>query len=435
MTETGAAWRCKVPIRKRIGARQRCSVGKVLTSAMLVGAVPAMAQPRDVAGRSRDVQQPLSLYLPSAVASAPVSLRENDIRITPALSVAYDDNIFRTIKGASGREDELIVAPSVTAQVDRVLAGAQVTASALYGYEVFTFHPDRSRPRIALNARGTAGIAGTCSVTPYGEYRRERTDFGDLNAPLDNTIRTSRFGATATCQRPAGLYPLLSAERYQSSNDGEFEYADQRTTSGVVGIGYRRPSLGQALAYYRRDDIVRPNQVRGDSSVDRAGVAIDRAVSPLLTASVDLHWLSVRSQDPLIEDYGGLGWRAQIVSRALAPLKIEATAARSVVFDTLLTTAYAVQSSYSLVGQMQVNELTSATLGFDYRTRDFRAPPNGVRGGLEKDQSPIFRAGLARQMTGRLFLRLDATHSRRKTEPSIGDFDATRVTASAEMRF
>ena len=44
----------------------------------------------------------------------------------------------------------------------------------------------------------------------------------------------------------------------------------------IVGIGYRRPSLGQALAYYRRDDITRPNQVRGGSSVDRAGVALDR---------------------------------------------------------------------------------------------------------------------------------------------------------------
>lgn len=395
---------------------------------------PAAAQPRQVAGQSRDVAPSQSLFLPSPVAATPVSVRENDVRIDTALSTAYDDNIFRTVTGGPGRESEIIVAPRVGVTVDRVAAGAQMTINGQYGYEVFTRHPDRSRPRLALGARGTAALVATCGVTPYIDYRRERTDFGDINAAVDNTVRQTRFGMVATCQRPAGFYPLVAAERYQTQNDDRFDYADQRTRTLVAGVGYRRPSLGQALAYYRRDDVARPTS-GADSTVDRFGLALDRAVSPLLSANVDLHWLSVNSADPQVVPYDGLGWRAQVVSRALAPIRLEATAARSIVFDTLLTTAYAIESAYGLSGQAAISELSSATLGVDWRSRDFRAPPALVRNGLESDRTLVLRAGLARRLSERLQLRLDATHTRRASAPAIAEFDATRAIASAELRF
>lgn len=373
-------------------------------------------------------------FLPSPATPLPLSLDENQFRLTARTSVAYDDNIFRATDQAGTKDDELIVAPAASLDVARILGTVQVAATGQYGYDIFTFHPDRSRPRLSAGVRATTNVAGTCGVTPYADYRRERTDFGDINAPVDNTSRQARFGALVTCMRPAGFFPSAAVERYSTRNDDLFDFADQTTNTYILGVGYRRPSLGQLQLYYRRDDTDRPT-IGTSNTTDRIGAAFDRSISSLLSASIDVHLLSVRSTDPEVSDYKGAGWRVQLISRAINPLRIEATTARTIVNDTLLTNDFVLQSSYGVGVSAAISGLTSASAGVDYRTRDFRAAPNLVRGGLSSDDYLVLRAGLQRRLSDRIVLRGDVSHTKRLTTPTIADFDANRITASADYRF
>lgn len=421
------------PDRPRAGAL-------LLTSVALLSGGAAFSQPLQRSGLGEVDTRQLNQssvptgFLPSPTTPLPLSLRENLFQLTARAAVAYDDNIFRATDQSGNKDDELIVSPAASLDVARILGTTQVAVSGQYGYDVFTFHPDRSRPRLTVGGRATADIAGTCGITPYADYRRERTDFGDINAAVDNTSRQARFGALATCLRPAGFFPSLAFERFSTRNDDRFDFADQTTRTYIVGIGYRRPSLGQLQLYYRRDDTDRPT-IGTTNTTDRFGVSFDRSISSLLSASIDLNLLSVRSTDPQVSDYTGPGWRVQLVSRAFSPLRIEATTARTIVNDTLLTNDFVLQSSYGVGVSAQISGLTGVSAGVDYRTRDFRAAPELVRGGLSSDDYILFRAGIQRRLSDRIVLRGDVSHTKRLTTPTIADFDANRITASADYRF
>ncbi len=412
----------------------------LLVSVVTVAGGAASAQPLQRSGLgdidTRSVGETIvpTGFLPSTTTPLPLALRENLFRLTAQASVAYDDNIFRSTDESGAKDDELIVAPAAALDVARILGTTQVAVRGQYGYDIFTFHPDRSRPRLGVAGRATTNIAGTCGVTPYADYRRERTDFGDINAAIDNTSRQARFGVLATCLRPAGFFPSVAFERYSTRNDDLFEFADQTTKTYVVGVGYRRPSLGQLQLYYRRDDTDRPT-IGTTNTTDRVGVSFDRAISSLLSASIDLNLLSVRSTDPQVSDYTGPGWRVQLISRAINPLRIEATTARTIVNDTLLTNDFVLQSSYGLGVTAAISGLSSVSAGVDYRTRDFRAAPELVRGGLSSDDYVVLRAGVQRRISDRIVLRGDVSHTKRLTTPTIADFDANRITATADYRF
>lgn len=407
-----------------------------LASAQTLPAGPAASTPQASRSRTTILPEPAQtlIFAPSTTTPEPLALTGNDLSIKPSLSTTYDDNIFRVDTARQPKQDELYISPQIAAQLDRVLGKQQISVGGSYQYDIFTMNSDRSRPRFAVNGRLTRSLGAFCSATPYGEFRRERSDYGDINTQVDNTQRTTRYGALLACPRPVGLFPSLAYERFTTRNSSLFDYADQSTDTYIAGIGYRKPSFGQLLLYYRRDNTDRPT-LSIENNVDRFGVSFSRSISSLLAADVDLNWISLHSTDPQLSDYKGLGWRVELSSRAIPLTRLTATTTRTIVNDSLITAGYGVLSTYALGAQVRLSDLTSAALTGEYRMRDFRQNAALVRAGLSSDDSVAIRAEIARKLSDRLRLRLTGIHATRSTDTGVSEFKANQITAGADFSF
>lgn len=363
----------------------------------------------------------------------PATTREG-IEIMPSIRMSYEDNVLRSDPDRAPKEDDFILTPAVTATLRQTVGRHSFAVGGSAGYDVYLGSTLKNKPRLFAGAEGRLAVGGYCAVIPMASFRRERSDYGDINEAVDNIQEYSNANVTLTCPRPSGIYPSLTYDRKTTRNSQRFEFADQTTDSVIAGVGFRKPQLGDVMAYYRHDHVDRPT-LGLVNKTDQVGLSFIREISSLIQLHSDVQWLRVRSTDNGIRDYDGLGWAVTVSTRAIPDTLVSFTSGRRIVNDSLAAAGYAIQTSYGASAQVALSELTSVRLTLDYRRRSFRQSPNFTINTLETDKFFAGAIGLRRKMTERLSLLLEAGHFRRRADNGGSNYNANRATIGAEMRF
>ncbi len=356
------------------------------------------------------------------------------LSVTPTAEVAYDDNIFRTSDDRAAPVDDIIVTPALRASYQRQLGQNDLRVDGDLGYSFYTQNTDRSRVRADIRGSGTIRIAGICQIQPDLRFTRQQADYGDINGPIDNFQTFSTLAMKASCPRAVGFFPLAELSRRTTRNDTLFNFADQTLVSAAGGIGYARPSLGQAALFYRYSRADRPT-IGVVNRIDEAGVTFNRAVVSRVEMSVDLHYLQASSKGANVRPYRGAGWDIDLVFRPIPRILFKGEAGRRIVNDSLVPAGFTVQTDYALSTEWRFAERTLLRGGAVLGRRQFRGDPLVIAAPFSSDRFSSLTLGLTRAMGERLNLTLDAQRTSRRTNTGLNNYDADRVAAGVSYRF
>ena len=362
------------------------------------------------------------------------AIREPGLSVTPSAGVAYDDNIFRTGADRGPKVDDIIVTPAVTASYQRQVGQNDLRVDGDFAYSYYTRNTDRSRARVDVRGRGTFRIAGICQIQPDLRFTRQQADYGDINGPIDNFQTFSTLAAKASCPRAVGFFPLAEVSRRTTRNDTPFNFADQTLVSAAGGIGYARPSLGQAALFYRYSRADRPT-IGVVNRIDEAGVTFNRAVVSRVELSVDVHYLQARSQGANVRPYRGAGWDLDLTFRPIPRILFKGEAGRRIVNDSLVPAGFTVQTDYALSTEWRFAERTTLRGGGVLGRRQFRGDPLVIAAPFASDRFSSLTLGLTRAIGERLNLTLDGQRTSRRTNTGFNNYDANRAAAGVSYRF
>jgi hypothetical protein len=412
--------RC-APEGSRVLLRLPYVVGAVLATVSATGVAAAQEQRLGV---------PLVPVLP---VSRPI-IAEPGLSVTASGDVAYDDNIFRTNSDRTPSVDDVIVTTGARTVYLTQIGSNDLRLDADLAYSFFTQNSDRSRGRADVRGDATFRIAGACQITPSARLLKQQADYGDINAARDNFQTLSDLSLRASCPRTVGLYPVVDLDRRTTVNSTAFDFADLKTVSILGGIGYNRPSLGQAVLYYRYLDNERP-AINVTNRIDQIGVTFNRAVVSAVTLSADVHYLNVQSRGASVRPYQGAGWDASIEVRPVPALELALRTGRRIVNDSLVPAGYAIQTDYTLGAELTLAERTrlraSALLG----GRRFRGDALVIAVPFATDDFQSYTLGATRQIGARLRANIDAQYSNRTTDTQFNEYRFTRLVAGVSYRF
>lgn len=421
---------CYSPPVRRSMLRRSTDNARVLS--VLAGAMGAAALvvPQLAVAQSERLGVPL---LPIPLIGG-TTINQPGLSVTPSGEVAYDDNIFRTDDDRTAPVDDIIVTPAVRASYQRQVGHNDLRVDGDFAYSFYTRNTDRSRARANVQGTGTIRVAGICQIQPDLRFTRQQADYGDINGPIDNFQTFSTLAVKASCPRAVGFFPLAELSRRTTRNDAQFDFADQTLVSAAGGIGYARPSLGQAALFYRYSRADRPT-IGVVNRIDEAGVTFNRAVVSRVELSVDLHYLQARSQGANVRPYHGAGWDLDLVFRPIPRIMFKGEAGRRIVNDSLVPAGFTVQSDYALSTEWRFAERTTLRGGAVLGRRSFRGDPLVIAAPFSSDRFSSLTLGLTRAMGERLYLTVDGQRTSRRTNTGLNNYDANRVAAGVSYRF
>ena len=381
-----------------------------------------------MAGTAAIVSAALTPGIGMAQIAAPFGPQGDDaapLQLATSFESIYDDNILRTDRDTSPVISDLILRPGATADYARQDGDNRfhVAANAAYGY--YVGNPDRSRLTTAALVDPVLR-RGLIEAAPVVKIDVSDVDYGDINSQLKNRRTFASVGGTLRVARDAGFYPLAGVTVDVTRNNAAFRFANQRSTTTTVGIGYVRPSLGRASLYYSRIAIDRPTiDIRTD--VDRFGLTFQRAVVSRVAMNVDIHALKVRSAGARIGNYQGPGWDADLTIRPGGRVLYTIGTARRIVNDSLIPSGYAISSEYRLTARWQVQERFELDGAGYIVSRDFRQDPLVISSPIGADRYTVVSGGARRTLVRGLKLVGKVDHIHRTTNSGINDFDATTI--------
>lgn len=346
----------------------------------------------------------------------------------------YDSNIFRTDNRLTPSVSDEIVIGEVLARYTRQVGNTKLRATADLGYDYYIGNSSRSRPRIDISGMGEKPLAGRCVLAPSARFLYRRSDFGDINAAVNNnqTVGTGRI--SLSCPRTAGFYPFAEGGFQLTRNGPLFRYADETAASGKIGAGYARPSLGVLTAYYEYLSSDRAN-LNFTNRIDRVGVTFHRAVARRIAFDFDLNYLNARSIGLNERPYRGLGWAAAITLKPSPSWSLRGASERVVINDSIIPAAFAIQSVYNLRLEYGGQARTRAYVGGQIGNRDFRDDPRVIASPFGRDHFREIYAGLERRVTKRLAMTAEARHFQRRTNTHVNEYNDTLGTVGVRLTY
>lgn len=413
--------------RRRHAPYRRAARGAWATGLLTAAGLPVSAS--DAQSFTRRPTDPARL---TAITQAP--REEFGLTVETSAQATYDSNIFRADDRQTRATDDLIITPGLSARYVRPLGAGSFRLQGDALYDRYIANGDRSRFRVNLAGEARLLVAGRCLIQPSVRFVNRRADYGDINGPINNNQTFTTVALEASCPRAVGFYPVARAAYDSTRNTPTFAFADQTTQLYTAGLGFARPSLGRAVAYYtylrsKRDAIGLVNRV------DRFGLTFDRAVVSHLSLDFDGHYLDARSQGGVIRPYRGAGWDIGLTIRPIPRFSIRAGTGRRIVNDTLIPAGFAVQTDYTVRGDLRFSQNSSGFVSAEGGHRSFRRDPLLVFSPIGSDRYFEAAAGLTRTIGRRFDLIGEVRHVRRRTDSGLSNYDVTLVSLRAAARF
>jgi hypothetical protein len=381
-------------------------------------------------------------YAGLSLVAVSVHAQENRIAIAARVVEGYDSNQLRlSDQRLAGPKDNITSAPGVTIDISRNFARQRVY---LRGAAEYVFN-SRFRFLNSENLNFTGGaqlrFGPRCQIDPTAALFRAQSDLEDLGVVASNTATFQDYSVSASCPRPAGLFPVVSGSLQRTDNARRTE-RNQTIEEARFGIVWRRPSLGEAELFGRVSKISRNRflpaiggPVQDITNVKSLGVQLKRSVGTRISAEVQAAYTHA-DPAPGIRSFSGATYQGSIRYEISPRLNFSTGLGRTLSGRGNLGASYSIMDNAEVRMSAKLSARTSVSAGAEiakiqFRGEDilFAANPRGA------DRRYTASANLSYDLARPVVVTLGTRYRRRNSTNDVYDYSSLATSLTAAFRF
>ena len=327
----------------------------------------------------------------------PIGYRLGDVFFYPKLlaTARFDSNVYASETNPQS-DWALVLSPQLTIQRGRGTPGSQFSPSRFsykldLGADIYRFRELTGENRVDGGAKLATNweITHDLQLDTKFEAARKHVERGDSGSPITaaepvpyNDLRgegtltktLGRFGVALN----AGVRNLT----YENVDAFDGTVLDQNSRDGTIFSTYIKPVYEFSPGYRAfvrmkgnwRDYAATGTENRNSGGYEVRG-GVDFVVTPLISGSVEVGYMSQTYENPLILPVDGFSFKGELVWLATALITVKAAAERSIAetltpgFGPRLDTAFSGQIDYELLRNVIVFGSAS------YKNEDFQDSP------------------------------------------------------------
>lgn len=279
--------------------------------------------------------------------------------IRAQVATTYFSDIGPNRIGQGGSRSDVLIAPSLSAQIGRTLGRHRVSLDASIGRDFYLRNPRLGAFR--LSGGGNAQLSvGPCRLGVTPRWSRGQTDLtqfvvGNLPDFDPRNIETVvQLGTQLGCGQLIGFQPFVSADWARGRNSNPLRsFGEYDSRALGAGLRYASPTLGEWSLGYQRgttdyaDRANLPGAATGyrQSSLQLSG---SRSVTRSVSLNGAVGWTRVTPDAAAEPGFTGVTWSLGTTLVPLNRLQLTASTSRSVAPGLRGNALYAIDRSHAL---------------------------------------------------------------------------------------
>lgn len=366
----------------------------------------------------------------------------NRARIGVEARVLYDDNLLRLREDSpeppDRSRDDVRASALATVDVAQRVSLQRVFLRGIAGYDVHRENDFLNRERIDLSGGVQWRVASRCAGEASLRYGRGQSNLEDLGQILRNTRESRAVVVDGGCGVGVGWQPEASFRHRRIENAAAIRRPTDLNAQRIgLGFSYNRTGRTSVAVAASQEDLEFPNRPLAIGGTDSARL---RSVTTRLThrganliASGVLGYTDADSRNPAARDFSGFVGGASLALVPGGRFRLTASAGRSVDANGDVPASYYIADAAGLVARYRLGRAVDLEVGGDLERRRFRSIVTGVPGARTFDETLAIRAGAAWSPLDTVRVALEASHARRTTDASFGDYRSTRATLAVGL--
>lgn len=372
---------------------------------------------------------------------------DKKINVQVQLKALYDDNVARSDAAtASARgisRDDTIISPSLVADILLPVSRQQLYLRGSIGHDFYQNNDILSSGRYDINGGVNLNI-GRCNGSVGLTYREGQSNLADLNVNVtENVEKTTTAAGNLTCGRAAGFAPTVSLEHTTGDNSApQLHTSDYTSTSGSVGLAYRRPSLGVVTVFYEGNDTeyqeriinIGPRLIKDGYHTDALGISYDRHLGARIGGTVSISYTKLNPDSPFVADFQGMTYTGLVDFRVNSRSMIALNASRQASPATREGAAYNIADHVELTATYGLGSRIALNGGLSWTNNRYKGivfTPNQL---TQQDITAIY--GAVNWSIGRRFgLAFDLRHEQSDANAPGLDYSSNQVGVTAIGKF
>ena len=425
---------------------QAAAVRRFLLVSLVVGATSAgAAVPGAGAGGRPGAAGPVASGL-DLNATAEVLYDSNQLRLTPASAAA----------GGTGHRDDFRYSPALSGRYSRSTGRISLVANAAVGRDFFQYNRYLDRNHYLGGGTITYHVGPSCQTSVNGSFasrqggvRGSNGVFDDPANPdnigtvIDNVQSTAVYGINAGCGSPSGRLSFgggyTHSELSNGSRQRKFGDSISDTFTGNVGLGILRP--GQLSLNGSYSTIGYPNRKLLGGAIPaqllntvfrtyRIGVSFQRPIGTRLSGTIGASFLHT---DPAGGQaaYNAPAYNLGLTYTASPRLNFNLVGSRDILPSTSAGALFRVVDTVQFVTHYKLGRAISVDANAGLIRNDYRQP-FAIPGEAARRSETTKNVGLGVTYAPRPLynLALFVGHTMRQSDPSIFNYDSTKVSAT-----
>lgn len=375
-------------------------VGKLARMALaaMIIAAPASALPRPpviaVAGDDPEFGSPgLTFFTP---------VDGRGYQLNASLATLYDSNILRLGEGQTARpgaqQSDARFSPVISGNIGLPIGRQQFFVGALAGGDLFVANTQLNRARYAVGGGFNLSAGSRCTGQVAANYTSRQLLLSEESEVIPNARSTLSYGASATCQSPAGLGAGVTLRQINNGNSAPGREAfNVNSTLISPFISYGRPTLGtfsltanlNYVSYPKRFILTTEGEVKTDGTNIFSGrFGYQRALGTRLQVGAGISYLKTNPQPPVIlaEDaelgiffpldrpsFSGVGYDFSLVYTPGTRMSGTIYMSRQANASAAVGALYQVSTAFGMDVNYRLGSSFTTGIGGTYNIRDYAA--------------------------------------------------------------
>lgn len=356
----------------------------------------------------------------------------------------YESNPARGSANAAAvrglQDDEIIVSPSLTVSYSHNVGLQGLTVSGVFGYDEHTKNSHLNAEHIDFSATASRAVGARCSVNGAAAVHRGQSNLENVSITVSkDVVTTYNLSAGESCATATGITESVQVT-HSASHNSDSTMVDFNTTGVSGSVGYANDVIGNVglLVSYNKTSYVdiptvsigTPNGVKSTS----VGVTLSRPLGARLSGNASASYTTSHQDsrpDQLVQtksSYSGLTASAGL-NYLLGPrLQLGAQLSRNITGSAYQNVGYAIDTDASLTAHYTVSSRISANLGGSWS----RSANRGVVEVVplvtpEWQETAAVFGGVSVQIGRRAAVSLDLRHEKGTADIDIYAFSDNRV--------
>lgn len=359
----------------------------------------------------------------------------------------YDSNPARGSASAAAirglQDDEIVVSPQLTVAYSHNVGLQGLTLSGAFGYDEHTKNSHLNAEHIDLSAAASRAVGARCSVNGAVTVNRAQSNLENVSVAVSKDIVTTyNLSGGESCATPTGITESVQVTR-SASHNSDSTLVDFNTTGVSGSVGYENDVVGNVglLVSYNRTSyvdiptisIATPNGVESTSF----GVTLSRPFGARLSGNASVSYTTSHQDsrpDELVEtksSYSGLTASAGLNYLIGPRLNLAAQLSRNVTGSAYQNVGYAIDTDASLTAHYTVSSRISANLGGSWSRNANRGVvdvvPLATLVTPDWTETAAVFGGVSVQIGRRAAVSLDLRHEKGSADIDLYEYTNNRV--------